>query len=352
MVGSVEDLGDPAIRVKPGRHGLAAPPVEQALIGFADVLLGRSGLEHRHLIEPTTALRCQRTAELGFRVGDQLLGSGFDLRGALGEQLAHLPGHPADLGLAVPVHPVPLHAEPGGELDPQGRLVHHPGRLELTMQRPRIERPPDPVTAADPSGNQDMGVQLRVPRSRRTVHERGCHIAVGVDLTNPGLALPRKRRVLLQVVDACGNRRGVGLADRHADLATGGGPQRRHGLRGGERQIPARHPIRTLAHVVERSEGLPRPGMHTVEQESEVLGCHLTVEPGCRRAAPNPLPWRLAMAGVVVLDPAGHRVGVVRHGGRSDLPPAQHRPPPSGRTAAGTAAQGPGTAGCQCLRPF
>lgn len=56
--------------------------------------------------------------------------------------------------------------EASSQLGAKRRLVKHPRRRQLPVQRPGVQRPPHPVTAADPARNQHMGVQLRVPGPR------------------------------------------------------------------------------------------------------------------------------------------------------------------------------------------
>jgi hypothetical protein len=195
-------------------------------------------------------------------------------------------------------------------------------------------------------------MQLRVPRPRGPVHERRRQNSLGVDLAHPGLALAAERRVVLQIRQPGRHRRSVALTYRHADLATGGRPQRRHRLRRRERQIPARHPIGALPHPIRLPERLPRHRMAAIEQTRQLLGGHLAPQTRGGRAPPHPSPGRLAPARVVILQPDGDRVRVVRHGRSGHLPPAQHRPPPTRRRAAGTTTRTPGTAGCQCPRGF
>ncbi len=188
-------------------------------------------------------------------------------------------------------------------------------------------------------------MQLRVPRPRGPVHERRRQNSLGVDLAHPGLAFAAERRVVLQMRQPGRHRRSVALTYRHADLATGGRPQRRHRLRRRERQIPARHPIGALPHPIRLPERLPRHRMAAIEQTRQLLGGHLAPQTRGGRAPPHPSPGRLAPARVVILQPDGDRVRVVRHGRSGHFPPAQHRPPPTRRRAAGTTTQLPAPQG-------
>ena len=79
--------------------------------------------------------------------------------------------------MAVAVDRVPLHPEASRQLDPQGGVVEHPGRLLDSEDFPPVEGPPPAVLTANLIRHQDVGVELRVAGPRRGVAGQ-----VGVDM--------------------------------------------------------------------------------------------------------------------------------------------------------------------------
>ncbi len=221
--GTVEDLGEPGLRGQTGLAGVGQPAVVQPLVAQlglgAAMRLGVAGGQHRPLVGALALSGGQPPPEAGLELGDAGLGLGVGRPGPLGVAGEELLGDALDVGLAVAVHRSPGHAEAGGGLGAERRLVDHAGGLQLPVQGPGVQRSPCPVLAAHPSGDQDVGVQLGIFGSGGPVHEGGGHQAVGVDLADAGLALAGERRVLLQVGEPCGHRRVVGLPSGHAHLA-------------------------------------------------------------------------------------------------------------------------------------
>jgi hypothetical protein len=275
---AVEHRLDPPLRVTAGGNGFGPPPVEQPLIELPAVFFGRAGLENGHLVEAPATLRGQLPTQLCLGFGDQLPSPRFHRGRPFREQGAKFGRDTDDLRLAVAVHRRPRHTEPVREFHAQCRLVHHAGRLQLAVQRPRVERPPYAVGAAHPSGNQDMGVQLRVTGPRRAMDERRGQESLGVDLAHSRLALTAEGGVVLQIVQRRGHGGVVRVAHLHADLAADRGPQRRHGLRCRERQVPPGHPIRAVPHPIRLAEALVRPRVHAVEQAHQLLRCDLPAQ--------------------------------------------------------------------------
>ena len=149
-----------------------------------------------------------------------------------------------------------------------------------------------------------MGVQLRVTRPRRAMHERRRQESLGVDLAHSRLALAAERGVVLQIAERRGHGGVVRVADLHADLAADRRPQRRHRLRRRERQIPPRHPIRAVPHPIRLAEGLPRPRMDA-RRTGAPAPRRRPPHSGRLRPSPGPThrPGRFASAGVVVVQP-------------------------------------------------
>ncbi len=152
----IDHLGEPVLGSEAGVGGVVEPAVVQTFVDDLGMRLGRSGLQRRPLVGPPALLGGEAATEDGFGLGDA--GPGHFLQGpvALGVVAEKPLGNADDVSLAVAVHRSPHHAQAGLALGPQGGVVDRAPGLELSVQGPRVERPPRSVLAAHPSGDQDQ----------------------------------------------------------------------------------------------------------------------------------------------------------------------------------------------------
>ena len=111
---------------------------------------------------------------------------------------------------------VPLEAPLDVQLAAQGGLIDHPGGLGFVIQRLAVDRHQLAVGAGLAVGDDDVGVQVRVPAPRRFVligdrHQPGQPLQVllpGDRVVHPGVA-----GVLVQILHRLGDGRGVRVGD-------------------------------------------------------------------------------------------------------------------------------------------
>ncbi len=244
----------------------------QALVACVGMGLGHPGLQGGAFVGAAALFGSEVPPEDLLGLGQACLGLDLQISAALGVAGQERLGDALDVGLAVPVHRCPRHAQAGGGLGPQRGLVDHAGGLELSVQGPGVQRPPHPVLTAHPSGNQDVGVQLGIAGPGGAVHEGGTDQSLGVDLADTGLALAGEGSVFFQVLERGGHGSVMGLPGGHAHLAPAQGPQGGQALGGREGQVPAGDPVGAGPDLVGGAEGLPGVGVHGVEQPGQLLG--------------------------------------------------------------------------------
>ena len=141
----------------------------------------------------------------------------FDLGTPSTERLQHWLRHADQLGDPA-ADRQPLQPERASELRAQDRLVDEARRPRVRVQPPAIERRPAAVRSAAEVGDQDVGVQLRIPRARRAMPKRGCDQPAGRHDLSPAMAATDRRRRTLEISDrledgavvcACAPRRAV-----------------------------------------------------------------------------------------------------------------------------------------------
>ena len=235
-----EDTGDEPLRVVPGGAGLVGPSLAQRL--FPDVGLGRAGGQAGALRGGGTGL--PGAVELG-----------FDLAAAGGEQPQQRPGDPGDL--RPPAGRVgPGNAEPLSQLAAQDGVVDLGCGRGVPVQGAGVHRGPPAVGAMHQVGDDQVGVQLRVPGPAGGVVERGHDRPVRAD---PGRGLPvavmptqRLTRLGLQVGPGFFDSCGVRGPDLVGDVRAGQTEHKRHALRGGHCHVdpgPARiDPLTGMLH--------------------------------------------------------------------------------------------------------
>ena len=141
------------------------------------------------------------------------------------------------------------HSKPEGvvQFAAQGGLIDHPGRPGFVIQRGPVDGHHRAVGAGLAVGDDDVGVQVRVPAPRGLVligdrHQPGQPhqvLLAGVRVVDPGVA-----GMGGQVFHRLGDRGGVGVGDRlgqHIVIAAQR-PHQRHTLGRAERQIEPVHP--------------------------------------------------------------------------------------------------------------
>ena len=267
-----------------------------------------AGLQRRHL----RRLR-RRESPLGHRA--------FDLLAPLREQPDHLDINALDVGQPV-VHRGPRNAEAGGELVTQLRLVHVAASLRVLVERGGVDRAPPAICGAHRVRHQHMGVQQRVPVSRRAMPKARSDEPAGRRALHTNAARPRERRHLLHVPHRPSNRslmRSHNLR-RHCGLAET--PQDRHRLRRPERQIPPRY-----LPILRPMQLLTRTRVKAGEHCSQLLRPDEPLEVELVRRG-KPVARRLTLLGVVVLEARDDLVQVVRLGARREPVEVQHDTPP------------------------
>ena len=184
----------------------------------------------------------------------------------------------------------PFQAQGVVEFAAQGGLIDHPGRAGFVIQRRPVDGHHDAVGAGLPVGDDDVGVQVRVPAprglvligDRRQTGQAHEVFLAGVRVVDPGVA-----GMGGQVFHRLGDRGGVGVGDRlgqHIVIAAQG-PHERDALGCAERQIEAVHtalPERAPPRAVGRDA--------VVEPAGHQLGVGLTARRAEHRSGPP--TWR------------------------------------------------------------
>ncbi len=184
---------------------------------------------------------------------------GLRSRGAASTTPAAASSDTLDLGHALHDRS-PLDIETAGQLSPQLRAVHVPGRLRPQVQRLGVQRRP-PVLSLDVHQvrHQDMRVQLRVTRTRRAMPERRTNEPVAQELVRAAMPTPRRRCLGLQHRERGVDREVMRCSDLTGHLATPEREQDRHRLRGTERRGRTQGPA--VRDVGPRAR-CPSPGRH------------------------------------------------------------------------------------------
>src|SRR5581483_7691734 len=194
--------------------------------------------------------------------------------------------------------------EPGGESAPQLLLIDRARGFRPLVDRRGVEGGEASVGAPAEVRHHRMGVELRVTLAAGAVHEGGGGdarrrppaFAVDHLAGCPGPALHEVER----------HRHGLDMGDRghRRDLRAGEGPQQRHALGRGERQIERRD----LPAPVSPEEADAGPGLVADQQGPQVVGVHHPDQPETGGQAPLPDAGRLAGPDVVILDADRHRI--------------------------------------------
>ena len=168
--------------------------------------------------------------------------------------------------------------------------------------------------------DHDVGVQLRVARTRCPVPERRGDEPVTGDLLNAGLPSPGAGSLRFERCEGAGDGDIVRSANLLGDLRVTEREQQRDRLRGAERGVEPRDLRRTLP----TRQRLARPGIASEENMMERLRVDLSFEPETPRGAPDPLPGSLLRSRVVLLRATSDGVEVVLLLTGSELAETQH----------------------------
>ena len=112
----------PPVRLPAGDVRLGPPPSAEGRLVVAVAGLGRAGVVGGELVLLGPLVVRQRPPQSGLRGGDPLRPSPLTSWRRLENMLDQPPGDPVDVGLAVSIDRLPLHTQPGGQLDPQVAL--------------------------------------------------------------------------------------------------------------------------------------------------------------------------------------------------------------------------------------
>lgn len=302
---------DPVIGDPPQRRidGMASqtvpfgplPPVrQQGVAGGA--LLRLAGGQGRDL------RRCGGAFPASFELG-------HDLPPSPRELLDHRTGKPDDVG-----HPVadrlPVDPEPAGQLRPQHGLVEVGGGLRLPVHQPAIQRPP-PAARVHEVGDQNMGVQQRVPGPAGAMPEHRRHQPLALHHFAAARTSAGHARMPLQIGHALADRQVMGGGDLPGHVRGAEGVEQRDGLRGPERQIEPRCP------PPRSGQGLPVRGA-AGEDRTQIIGRHLPAQAEQPDPGTDPDAGRLTRGQVVVLHAVRDLGQVVLLPARRQLPNAHH----------------------------
>jgi hypothetical protein len=262
--------------------------------------------------------------------GFQALHLGVDLLGTLGERPHQLPGHAADLAVAVPVGLGPRYPQRAGQLPLQRRPVDRIGRAPVPVDVPAVQRGPAAVGALDAVGHHQVGVDERVAFAAGAVVKPNRQQAVTHDMLRPAVATAGAE-LPIQVRDCFCQPNVVGVQHRFAGRGIPKAIQHRDALAGPQHQVK---PCDGVA-AMRAAKQLPRLGVAALDEPPELLLRGLTFKAEARGGLAVPAAWGLAVAGQVLLAVVGEPLQVVVLAAGRQLGHVQHhlRPPPAPRCA-------------------
>lgn len=154
------------------------------------------------------------------------------------------------------------------QFSPQSGLIDHPSSLRFVKQRRTVDGDQHAVGAGLPVGDDDVGVQMRIPAPRRLVLIRHRHQTREVDkvlLLGHRIVHPRVSSMGGEILHRLSQSGGVRVGDplRH-DIIGLQRTNHRHTLRRAERQVIAMHPLRTQgpADCPARGDPVVEPARH------------------------------------------------------------------------------------------
>jgi hypothetical protein len=236
-----------------------------------------------------------------------------------GERLDHGAGDAIQVGVTSGGR-LPGDPEGPGQLVAERGLVQVAGGLGMPVQRAAVQGRPAPVRALGEVGDQDVGVQQRIPGPAHAMLVAGCQQTAASDSLAAGMPAARPRRRPLQVPQRLPDRGVMRGDDRPDDVGSAEGVQQTHALGRAEGQIEPGHRPGTNP-VGKRRAGR---GVATCEQPAQPLlgdGSGKR-EPG--GLAADPAAGSFAAAGVVLLLGVSDLVEVVVEAGGDQPADVEH----------------------------
>ena len=199
-VGAGQRPGGEVARLEPGEHAGTVRPVRQQIRERPD-RLRRSRRARQVLACPGRLHPGRGAAATGFEVGEPLLLCAVDRLGPGREVREQVLADPVDLERRVAARASvahrPLHRQPPPQLVRQQRVIQLRHRDDRRVHGPPVQAPPRAVGALDLVGDDDVGVQVRVPCPGVPVIERRSDHAARADLMTARLADARADDALL-----------------------------------------------------------------------------------------------------------------------------------------------------------
>ncbi len=254
----------------------------------------------------------------------------FDLGASLREVLDDPTGDARNVGNVV-VDRVPLDAETARQLVAQYALVHRSGGQLRAVEGLAVECGPLAVGPASQVRNEDMGVQMRVASTARSVPEPRSDEPDTRESSRTELL--ERSRLRLTIVRPATDETGFSFepTDRFFDGDVGGlddlGTHERipkciehtHRLRSRERQVETRDTVLPRLDLV-TVRGQPGPGVEASKDGSKLITGDLVVKIEGVVGESEPAATSFAGAGVVVVDAVGDLAEVVLLGTHTELP--------------------------------
>jgi hypothetical protein len=153
--------------------------------------------------------------------------------------------------------------------------------------------------------------------------------AVALDELMPSRSAPGPAGDLLQVVEPCLNRSGMGRFDLGADRKPGERPGQRNRLRRREGEVEAGDSALDLA----QPEQIASRGIAAGQHRDELVGLDLAGEAEVIGGVSHPIALGLTLAGVVVLGAFGDLFQVIALLAATELPDGEHQRRPPGLLA-------------------
>ncbi len=225
-----------------------------------------------------------------------LIETTHDVRGTRRELLQHHIGQVFDVGDPVDHRP-PLDTETASEFGAQGEVVGGRGGALVEFEGAGIQRQPPPIRRVDTVRHHDMGMQLRVQRTRGVLTERRRDDPFGVDGDDLTVHPEPGVRVTLHPIHHRRDRSVMGGQHMITDTVIADREQGRHRL--GSRRGDVEPSDRGVAEpATQQHLGLVR--ISTSEQGQEGVVVDLAVQAKEFGAAAVPDPTRFTAVEVVV----------------------------------------------------
>ena len=299
----------------------APTPMQHRHIGRG--IFAWPGLQHRGFRHRRAFVAGQIPAEGLLVFVDCRAGFGRDLRGPFAPRGHQLGRDTDDFGLPVRVRRLENDPEPGMQFGAQRGLVDRAGGLLVVVDLVPIDRAPHPVGAAQLVRHQRVGVQLRIPGTRRPVVEQRRHQPRRRDLFDAVGAAPRHRRVRIEVAQRGRHRSPMGVDKLLPSGCSTQRPQGADALRCGEREVETGDRVRPPRAPQRRTgDRVQRPREHRLKLYLADNSTRLQTQFG--KAATEPTTRRFTVTEVVLARARGDTVLVIPPRRAADLRRRQH----------------------------